>query len=731
MKKLFPLLIAAIFVFAFGPAGAQAPLSYRDTTIKGPQTFAIIMGVSKYKYVRPLSYADKDAELFRDYLKSPGGGNIKDNNIFCLLNDKASSSNFWSKGFQWLKAKKLQRGDKLFIYLAGHGDAIDEDQFFFLGYDCNPEGDKNNYLVSGTIQLFNLKKKIADETAKGVEVIFVMDACRTNELPGGQQGQNFLNTAVTQKKAGEIMMLATAAGGQSLEDVSIGSGHGLFTWYLVNGLTGVADSISRIDSRVTFEEIQKYVDRNVPVVAQQRFRRKQDPYFCCNEKSDKVISLVDTAYLRKWLKQQRATRRGPGNFFYGEYSFNHTGHVADTALSEMYNLFNRAVESKRIYGNNSAEYYFSQLEKKFPGTPYTLDAQSTLAVEYIDDAQKKVNRYLACGDDNSAKEKRENFEAALKLEKAIALVMQDDPDYARSLMNRVYFLKANGSSGDNNDITSAFRNAYAALGIDRDGAYIHALLAQLHLQNNNPDSANYYADKAAKIAPNWPCALTIFALTKKAMDNKLPGNNTTQTKPKLPGRNSFGITVGGGLAQEAPSFAGTRNTQFIGVEGKERAAFDLGLIYQAGIGGSIDIRPSIQFSFDGGDLIYERTPTASPQFETVTLKNISINASLPLVFRLSKKEVVPFIMIGPSFSYIIKQDANAQERVPVKKSVAIGDAGFGVDIGIKKAGIILSPEIKYSRSFTDTKDGTRTAYTTVLSSLKKQGFTFHLYLRKR
>lgn len=725
MKKFFPV---CILMFVTQSLTAQIPLTYRDSSIKGPQTFAMVMGVSKYKYVRPLNYADKDAELFRDYLKSPGGGSVKDNNIFCLLNDKASSSNFWSKGFQWLKAKKLQKGDKLFIYLAGHGDAIDEDQFFFLGYDCNPEGDKNNYLVAGTIQLFNLKKKIADETAKGVEVIFVMDACRTNELPGGQAGQSFLNTAVSQKKAGEIIMLAAGAGEESLEDASIGNGHGLFTWYLVDGLTGTADSVNRPDNRVTFDEIQKYVDRNVPTVAQQRFKRKQDPYFCCNEKSDKVISTVDTAYLRKWIKQKKAQQRGPGNSFNGDYIFNYTVNTADTVLTEMYSLFNRAVDNKRITGNNSAEYYFGQMNQKYPGTPYTLDAKSTLAVEYVDDAQKKVNRYLACGDDNSAKEKQENYAAAAKLQQAINLIKDDDADYAKSLMNRVYFLRANGASTSSPE---AFSNAYAALAIDPDGAYIHAKLAQLHLQNNNTDSANYYADKAAKIAPNWPCALTILALAKKAMDNKQPDNNTTKKKPKLPGRNSFGITVGGGLAQEAPSFAGTRNTPFIGVTGKDRAVFDLGLIYQVGLGGSVDIRPSVQIAFDGGDLFYERTPTAGPRFDTVSLKNSSFVLSVPLIFRLSKKEIAPFIMLGPSFSYVIGQNATAQERVPVKKSVALGEAGLGLDIGIPKAGIILSPEIKYSRGLSNQRDDAGTIYTTVLSALKKQGFTFHLYLRKR
>ncbi|HQW44506.1 MAG TPA: hypothetical protein PLX74_10015, partial [Chitinophagaceae bacterium] len=95
-------MLLVLLVIVFSTSYGQMPLKGRDVTITGPQTFAMVVGISKYKYVRPLTYADKDAELFRDYLKSPGGGSIKDDNIFCLLNEQASNSNFWSKGFQWL-----------------------------------------------------------------------------------------------------------------------------------------------------------------------------------------------------------------------------------------------------------------------------------------------------------------------------------------------------------------------------------------------------------------------------------------------------------------------------------------------------------------------------------------------------------------------------------------------------------------------------------------------------
>ena len=738
MRLLLNLtLLSFLLIAGITQSYSQTPLKGRDVTISGPQTFAMVVGISKYKYVRPLTYADKDAELFRDYLKSPGGGSVKDDNIFCLLNDQASNSNFWSKGFQWLKAKELQKGDRLFIYLAGHGDAIDQDQFFFLGYDCNPEGDKNNYLVSGAIQLFNLKKKISNETAKGVEVFFIMDACRTNELPGGTEGQSFLNTAISEKKAGEIIMLATGAGQESLEDVSIGTGHGLFTYYLVDGLTGSADSIGTPDNQVTYTEIQTYVDKNVPAVAEQRFRRKQDPVFCCTENSEKVISQVDPAYLQKWLKLKKQQNRGGSNSFYGILDRPKKYFTADTALIETYNKFYRAVKANNITGPSSAEEYFNQLDNKFHGNSYTLDAKSTLAVEYINIAQKKVDRYLACGDDGSQKEKQANYAAALNLERAIDLVREDDADFANSLRNRMYLLKASGDfgkDGTNGDISIAFKNAYAALAIDKNGAYIQNKLAQLHLQNNRTDSALYYANKATKTAPNWPCALTTLALVQKATSNNNNNPDNKKQPQKPPRKSSFGYTVGGGLTQSKPTYSGNANTGYIGVDPGTAALLDLGFIYNVNLGNTISIRPAATVSIETMNVVLQaRAVTGGPiSTETVPVKTTAVNIALPLIIRFSSKNIAPYILLGGSLNYSFNQDNTSTETLPVKKSLIFGDAGLGIDINILKSGIILSPELKYSAGLSDIYDNNASsAQAAAISTLKKNAFTLSLYLRKR
>jgi tetratricopeptide (TPR) repeat protein len=550
MRFFFPIATAFLLVLLQTQqiTAQPSPPKPRDTTIQGPQTFAMIMGISEYKHVKPLAYADKDAEMFRDFLKSPAGGNVSDDNLYLLLNEQATLANFYTKGKAWLKVKKLQKGDRLFIYMAGHGDAIDEDQFFYLAYDCNPAGDKNNYLVSGAIRMIDIKIQIQKESAKGVDVYLIMDACRSNELPGGTEGQGFFNTAISQTRAGEIMMLATGAGQESLEDATIGTGHGLFTYYLVDGLNGLADSSGEVDNKITVEEIQKYVQKNVPSVAQMQFKRKQDPYFCCSENSNKVVSIVDSAYLHRWLMLKQLQAKGAGTSYVSPRGRGYSG-PADTLLIETYNLFNNAIKASKLTGTESAEFYYNLMEKNYPGNSYTVDAQSTLAVEFINFAQAKINLYLDCRDASSIQRLRaqvaetsddensdevsttlnrmekvaqqEFYEVGNMLEKAISYIMPDDPDFAKSLMSRMYFFKARGYFGRSRkqvDIKTAFQYAYTAYASDKTAAYILNTLSSLHLDNNNYDSAIFYAKKAIIAAPKWRYPYITLAFSYKTLN---------------------------------------------------------------------------------------------------------------------------------------------------------------------------------------------------------------------
>ena len=64
--------------------------------------------------------------------------------------------------------------------------------------------------------MYDIKTMIAKEEGKGVEVFLIMDACRSNDLPGGAEGLGFFSSAISEQKVGEVMMLASAAGQESL-----------------------------------------------------------------------------------------------------------------------------------------------------------------------------------------------------------------------------------------------------------------------------------------------------------------------------------------------------------------------------------------------------------------------------------------------------------------------------------------------------------------------------------
>jgi hypothetical protein len=123
--------------------------------------------------------------------------------------------------------------------------------------------------------------------------------------------------------------------------------------------------------------------------------------------------------------------------------------------------------------------------------------------------------------------------------------------------------------------------------------------------------------------------------------------------------------------------------------------------------------------------------TGEPNIETLKIETVSMNASLPLIFKFSQKKVSPYFSAGPSFNYMLAQDESSSSKLPIKTFTLFGDAGLGVDIVFLKAGMILSPELKFSAAFTDIKENANNLYTNTLTSLKRQTFMLSIYLRRK
>ena len=123
---IFGLLLYSIFC------------SGQNTFIK-PKVLAVIIGIADYKdpEIPNLSYADKDAKAFYDFLKSPNSGSVPDDQIAFLSGTRATRENILNEMTQLFKRALAE--DLLIFYFSGHavGDSSDDPTAYFLTYDTS------------------------------------------------------------------------------------------------------------------------------------------------------------------------------------------------------------------------------------------------------------------------------------------------------------------------------------------------------------------------------------------------------------------------------------------------------------------------------------------------------------------------------------------------------------------------------------------------------------------
>ncbi|MEQ1745224.1 MAG: caspase family protein [Saprospiraceae bacterium] len=85
-------------------------------------TRAVVVGISDYqdKDIPDLRFADRDAEAFANFLRSPAGGGLDGDHLKVLTNDEATAGNIIA-ALTWL-VEDSRPGDRVIISFSGHGD---------------------------------------------------------------------------------------------------------------------------------------------------------------------------------------------------------------------------------------------------------------------------------------------------------------------------------------------------------------------------------------------------------------------------------------------------------------------------------------------------------------------------------------------------------------------------------------------------------------------------------
>jgi hypothetical protein len=256
---------------------------------KRRNVWAVVIGINDYPKLPKLKYAVNDAEAFYRLLVEEN--RIPPENVTLLTNQQASLVNLRSTLGTRIK-NAARESDMVIIFFAGHGaterDATSPDgdglEKYLLPFDADPADLYTTAMPM--VEVARIFNRIRSE-----RLVFIADACYSGGSGGrtisvadtrANIGDGFLERVVGGR--GKVIITASSANEVSVEKDELQ--HGVFTYYLLEGLRGKAD-FDR-DSMITVDEAYRFVYDEVPKATGQ----EQHPVKKGSVEGSVVLSIV-------------------------------------------------------------------------------------------------------------------------------------------------------------------------------------------------------------------------------------------------------------------------------------------------------------------------------------------------------------------------------------------------------------------------------------------------------
>ncbi len=242
--------------------------------------WVVAIGVSKYQdpAIPSLRYADADAQDISKYFRETF--DLPESQIFLRINEKATLREVKSLLGTQIVARANDPRDTVVLYFAGHGmrerftGSLDADGLskYFLPYDASRTDLYSTALDMDEIT--NILRRLAPE-----RVIVLLDSCFSGAAGGrspldpgaGEERTPITSEFLDRMARGKGRVVLTASGPEESAQESAGFGHGVFTYYLLDGLRGAADFSK--DGEIDVQEIYRYVSDQVVSAT----KRQQNP----------------------------------------------------------------------------------------------------------------------------------------------------------------------------------------------------------------------------------------------------------------------------------------------------------------------------------------------------------------------------------------------------------------------------------------------------------------------
>ncbi|GHH59633.1 MULTISPECIES: polysaccharide deacetylase family protein [Gammaproteobacteria] len=224
------------------------------------KSWALVIGIDDYAKWPRLEYAANDAQAIADALTGRFG--FPSSQVIVLKNGEATRNNILAAFHDRLADGRTQKNDRVFVFFAGHGATRRLASGRELGYIIPADSDPAEF-ASDAIAMSDIQN-IA-ESLQAKHVLFVMDACYSGlGLTRGGGGVN----AYLRENARRVGRQMLTAGGADQQVADSGpDGHSVFTWVLLQALSGKADLNG--DGLITGTELAAYVAPAVSAVSQQ------------------------------------------------------------------------------------------------------------------------------------------------------------------------------------------------------------------------------------------------------------------------------------------------------------------------------------------------------------------------------------------------------------------------------------------------------------------------------
>jgi uncharacterized caspase-like protein len=223
------------------------------------------VGINDYPKFPRLKYAVNDALEFYRLLVEKNG--VPAENVMLLVNEQADLRRL-RKAIGTDLRSQADVNDLVIVFFAGHGATerdpkspdMDGLEKYLLPHDTDPRD-----LYSSAIPMREVAYVF--DRIRSERLVFIVDACysgasggRTVDLTGmrASLSDGFLDRVSSGK--GKVILSAGGANEVSVEKEELK--HGVFTYYLLEGLRGAADTDR--SGTVTVDEVYRYVSEKVP-----------------------------------------------------------------------------------------------------------------------------------------------------------------------------------------------------------------------------------------------------------------------------------------------------------------------------------------------------------------------------------------------------------------------------------------------------------------------------------